>query len=389
MKNHKILKPIYLDYMATTPLDPRVLQKMLPYLGSVNEGIFGNPSSKHYYGLQAKGGVEEARSQAATLINCDPKNIVWTSGATEANNLAIKGAGYFYKRQGKHIITSKTEHKSVLDTCKYLETQGFAVTYLNPEPDGLIAIDKLEQALRQDTILVSIMHVNNETGVIQDIEKISELTRTKGILLHVDAVQSAGKLPIDLQKLKVDLMSFSAHKVYGPKGVGALYLRSQPRLHLIPQIHGGSQENNLRAGTLPTHQIVGMGEAFRLAALEMIEENQRLLLLREKLWEGIKTLGKIYINGSTTHRIAHNLNISFDDIDSELLLAALKDLAVSSVSACIKNTEPSYVLKAMGVPEKLAANTIRISLGRFTTENEITAAIKHINEVVLTLREHH
>lgn len=386
MKNNKVSHPIYLDYMATTPVDPQVLEKMLPYLGSINSGLFGNPSSKHYYGYQTKAAVEKARAQVAALINCDPKNIIWTSGATEANNLAIKGAGYFYQRQGKHLITSKTEHKSVLDTCKYLETQGFEVTYLTPEPNGLIAINKLEQAVRPDTILVSIMHVNNETGVIQDIAKICELTHAKGILLHVDAVQSAGKIPIDLQKIKVDLMSFSGHKVYGPKGIGALYLRSQPKLHLIPQIHGGSQENDLRAGTLPTHQIVGMGEAFHLAAQEMTEESKRLLFLREKLWQGIKKLGNIYINGSVAKRVSGNLNLSFGDIDGELLLSALKDLAVSSTSACLKGAEPSYVLKAMGVPDKLAANTIRISLGRFTTEKEIDATIKHMNEVVTTLR---
>ena len=379
-------KPIYLDYMATTPIDPRVKEKMLPYLGALSDGIFGNPSSKHYYGYQAKEAVDKALTQVATLINCDPQNITWTSGATEANNLAIKGAGYFYQRQGKHIITCKTEHKSVLDTCKHLETQGFKITYLTPESDGLINLNKLEQTFRPDTILVSIMHVNNEIGVIQDIAKIAELTHAKGILLHVDAVQSAGKIPIDLKKLKVDLMSFSGHKVYGPKGIGALYIRSRPKLHLTPQIHGGTQENNLRPGTLATHQIVGMGEAFHIAALEMTEENQRLIRLREKLWRGIKNLSKIYINGSISNRIPNNLNLSFDNIDGELLLAALKDIVVSSASACIKATETSYVLKAIGVPDKLAFNTIRISIGRFTTEKEIDATIEHINGVVVTLR---
>ncbi len=386
MKNNKVTQPIYLDYMATTPLDPRVLQKMLPYLGSVSNGIFGNPSSNHYYGYHAKEGVEEARAKVATLINCDPKNIIWTSGATEANNLAIKGAAGFYNRQGKHLITCKTEHKSVLDPCKYLETCGFEVTYLTPETDGLINLNKLEQAFRQDTILVTIMQANNETGVIQDIAKIGELTRAKGILLHVDAVQSAGKIPIDLQKLKVDLMSFSGHKVYGPKGVGALYIRSQPKLHLIAQIHGGSQEHELRAGTLATHQLVGMGEAFHLASKEMTEESDRLLFLRNKLWHGIKNLGNIHLNGSITNRIANNLNLSFDDIEGELLLSALKDLAISHTSACIKGIEPSYVLKAMGISSKLALNALRISLGRFTTEKEIDTTIKHINHVVMTLR---
>ncbi len=386
MKNLNPSQPIYLDYMATTPLDPRVKQKMLPYLGATDDGIFGNPSSKHYYGLAAKEAVEKARTQVANLINCDPGNIIWTSGATEANNLAIKGAACFYQRQGKHLVTTKTEHKSVLDTYKYLETQGFTVTYLSPAPDGLIALNKLAEALRPETILVSIMHVNNETGVIQDIEKISELTRAKGILLHVDAAQSAGKIPVDLRKLKVDLMTFSSHKVYGPKGIGALYIRSQPKLHLTPQTHGGSQENGLRAGTLPTHQIVGMGEAFNIATQEMTEESNRLLLLREKLWRGIRGLGNIQLNGSSTKRVANNLNISIIDIDGELILAALKDIAVSSASACLKSLEPSYVLKAMGLSEKLAANTLRISLGRFTTEKEIDKAITHINEVVTALR---
>ena len=295
-------KPIYLDYMATTPIDPRVAQKMLPYL---NE-FFGNPASKHYYGYQAQAAVEEARSQVAALINCDSKSIIWTSGATEANNLALKGAAYFYERQGKHIVTCKTEHKSVLDPCKYLESQGFEVTYLTPKPDGLINLEDLEKTLRQDTILVSIQHVNSEIGVIQDIENIGKLTRSRGILFHVDTAQSAGKIPLDLQKLKIDLMSFSAHKIYGPKGIGALYIRSQPKLHLTPQIHGGDQENNLRAGTLATHQIVGMGEAFNIAASEMQPEGKRLLQLREKLWQGIKPLGNIYINGSSSNRIQGN-----------------------------------------------------------------------------------
>jgi len=379
----KMTKPIYLDYMATTPIDPRVAQKMIPYL---NE-FFGNPASKHYYGYQAQAAVEEARAQVAALVNCDPKSIIWTSGATEANNLALKGAAYFYSRQGKHIVTGKTEHKSVLDPCKYLATQGFDVTYLTPKPDGLINLEDLEKALRQDTILVSIQHVNSEIGVIQNIKNIGELTRSRGILFHVDAAQSAGKIPIDLQKLKIDLMSFSSHKIYGPKGAGALYVRSHPKLHLTPQIHGGDQENNLRAGTLATHQIVGMGEAFYIAALEMQDEGKRLLALREKLWQGIKSLGNIYINGSSSNRIQGNLNVSFGDIDSELLLAALKDLAVSTTSACTRSsTTPSYVLQAIGVPKNLILSSIRFSIGRFTTETEINNAIKHINEVVAKLR---
>ena len=379
----KMTKPIYLDYMATTPIDPRVAQKMIPYL---NE-FFGNPASKHYYGYQAQAAVEEARAQVAALVNCDSKSIIWTSGATEANNLALKGAAYFYSRQGKHIVTGKTEHKSVLDPCKYLATQGFDVTYLTPKPDGLINLEDLEKALRQDTILVSIQHVNSEIGVIQNIKNIGELTRSRGILFHVDAAQSAGKIPIDLQKLKIDLMSFSSHKIYGPKGAGALYVRSHPKLHLTPQIHGGDQENNLRAGTLATHQIVGMGEAFYIAALEMQDEGKRLLALREKLWQGIKSLGNIYINGSSSNRIQGNLNVSFGDIDSELLLAALKDLAVSTTSACTRSsTTPSYVLQAIGVPKNLILSSIRFSIGRFTTETEINNAIKHINEVVAKLR---
>lgn len=378
-------KPIYLDYMATTPIDPRVVAKMLPYLSSIDNGLFGNPASKHYYGYQAMGAVEEARAQVATLVNCDPKNIIWTSGATESNNLAIKGAAQFYQRQGKHIITCKTEHKAVLDPCKYLETMGFEVSYLTPEKDGLIDLNKLEQALRPDTILVSIMQVNNEIGVIQDIKNIGELTRKRGILFHVDAAQSNGKIPIDLQNLKVDLMSFSAHKIYGPKGIGALYIR--PKLHLIPQIHGGEQENHLRAGTLATHQIVGMGEALHIAASEIKTEGKRLLMLRNKLWDGIKNLGDVYLNGSMENRIHNNLSVSFDNIDGELLLAALKDIAVSTTSACSSTiTQPSHVLTAIGVPNQLIPSTIRFSIGRFTTELEINATVQHLNEVITKLR---
>lgn len=377
------MKPIYFDYMATTPVDKRVKQKMLPYL----EDCFGNPASKHHFGRQAKAAVEEARQQVASLINTEPQNIIWTSGATEANNLAIKGAAYFYERQGKHIVTSQTEHKSVLDTCKYLATQGFTITYLTPKQDGIIDLEKLKNALRPDTILVSIMHVNNEIGVIQDIAAIGELTRSKGILFHVDAAQSAGKIPVDSQKLKVDLMSFSAHKVYGPKGVGALYIRSKPQIHLTPQIHGGSQENNLRAGTLATHQIVGMGEAFKIAGLELAEESKRILHLRQTLWDGIKNLPNIYLNGyfdhTFDHRISGNLNISFATIDSEILLAALPNLAVSSASACINDTtEGSYVLKVLGVPDNLAASSIRFSLGRYTTQDEVDFAIKYLNDII-------
>lgn len=374
-------KPIYLDYMATTPVDPRVAKKMQPYLTDV----FGNAASFHFYGHQAKTAIENARSQVATLLNTDPKNIIWTSGATEANNLAIKGIMYFYQHQGNHIVTCKTEHKSVLDICKYLETQGFKVTYLTPKPDGLIDLYTLEQALRPETILASIMHVNNEIGVIQDIAAIGDLLRARGVLLHVDATQSVGKLPIDLQKLKVDLISFSGHKIYGPKGVGALYLR--PKLHLVPQIHGGQQEQGIRSGTLATQQIVGMGEALHIASQEMSQEYKRLLRLHQSLWQELQNLDNVYLNGSLTQRIAGNLNISFSDIDGELLLAALQDLALSTAAACTKAVlEPSHVLKALDVPHNLALNTIRISLGRFTSAAEIDFTIKYIKNTVTKLR---
>lgn len=378
--------PIYLDYMSTTPIDPRVAEKMIPYLSG---DLFGNPASTHYYGYKAKAAVENARTQIADLINTEPENIIWTSSATEANNLAIKGAADFYSRQGKHIVTCKTEHSSVIDSCKYLETLGFEITYLTPKPSGLLDMEQLEKSLRQDTILVSIMHVNNEIGVIQNIQAIGELTRARGILFHVDAAQSAGKIAIDVKKFKTDLVSFSSHKIYGPKGVGALYIRSQPKLQLTPQIHGGAQENHLRAGTLATHQIVGMGEAFQIAALEMATEPKRLLALREKLWQGITGLGDIYINGSTSDRIPGNLNLSFANIDGELLLAALKDLAISSASACSStNSDSSHVLQAIGVDSSLITNSVRFSIGRFTTEQEIEIAIKHINEVVKKLRSY-
>lgn len=380
-------KPIYLDYMATTPVDPRVTKKMIPYLSSIDGSNFGNPASKHYYGYKAHEAIEEAAKQVATLINCDSKNIIWTSGATESNNLAIKGSALFYKRQGKHIITCKTEHKSVLDTCNYLETQDFDVTYLNPEPDGLIDLDKLESALRSDTVLVSIMHVNNEIGVIQDIEKIGKLAKSRGILFHVDAAQSLGKIKIDLNKLPVDLMSFSSHKIYGPKGIGALYIRSNPKIHLEPQFHGGEQKNNFRPGTLPTHQIVGLGEATRIAAFELNNEEKKIAPLKNSLLNAIKKLDGIQINGSTKNRIYNNINISFDNLSSELLISALKDLAISTASSCTKLTsEPSHVLKAIGVPRDLILNSIRISLGRFTTKADIDKAISDINKAVNTLR---
>lgn len=374
------LKPIYLDYMATTPVDPRVTEKMLPYL--LQESGFGNPSSKHFYGYQTKDAIELARAQVADLFNTESSSIFWTSGATEANNLAIKGAVLFYQRQGKHIITCQTEHKSILDTCRYLTTQGFDITYLKPNTDGLLDLNHLEQAIRSDTILISIMHVNNEIGVIQDIAKIGEITSKHGILFHVDAAQSAGKIPIDLKDLKIDLMSISAHKIYGPKGVGALYVRQQPtKLHLVPQIHGGEQQNGMRSGTLPTHQIAGMGEALSIAKQEMLTEDIRLLNLRTKLWEGIKNLPNIQLNGSLNNRINNNLNISFTDIDGEILLAALTNLALSSGSTCI-NGQSSYVLKALGVDHKTILNTLRISIGRFTTEDEIDFTINELCAIV-------
>lgn len=377
--------PIYLDYMATTPVDPRVAAKMQDYL--TIDGVFGNAASQHIYGTQAQEAIEIARHQVATLINASPESIIWTSGATEANNLAIKGAANFYKRQGTHIVTLKTEHKAVLDPCKYLENNGFTVTYLTPQSDGLIDLAKLEEALRNDTILVSIMHANNEIGVIQNIAAIAALTRARGILLHVDAAQSAGKIPIDVQKMPVDLLSLSAHKVYGPKGIGALYIRQKPRLHLEPQMHGGDQEHKIRSGTLATHQIVGMGKAFELALQEMAAESERLLHLRQKFWQGIKDLGGLTINGAIEQRLPGNLNISFDDIPNEIMLTALKDLAVSTAAACHKAIfTPSYVLQALGVSAEAALNAIRFSFGRFTTEAEIDYAIAHINKVVTTLR---
>lgn len=380
--------PIYLDYMATTPVDPLVAKKMQSCL--TLDGKFGNPASKHSYGFEAKAIVEEARLHVANLVNANPRSIVWTSGATEAINLALKGAAFFYQRQGKHIITVKTEHKAVLDTCKYLEQHGFTVTYLNPEADGLINLDKLAAEIRQDTILLSVMHVNNEIGVIQNIAAIGEVARKKGILFHVDAAQSIGKIPIDLKSLKVDLMSFSAHKIYGPKGVGALYVRQEPRLHLEPQMHGGAQEFGLRSGTLATHQICGMGEALRIAKTNMQTEYQNILKLRNQLWDGIKNLPNIHLNGSFEQRIPNNLNVSFGGIDAGVLISGLKDLAISTSAACIKDaTEPSYVLKALGVKSELATNTMRFSLGRFTTKDEIDYTIKHINHVVKALQKNY
>ena len=379
--------PIYLDYSATTPVDPRVAEKMMQYL--TLDGNFGNPASRsHRFGWQAEEAVDIARNEIAELVNADPREIVFTSGATEANNLAIKGIAEFYGKKGKHIITSKTEHKAVLDPCRQLERDGFEVTYLEPDTDGIISLEKVANALREDTLLVSIMHVNNEIGVIQDIAAIGELCREHKVFFHVDAVQSVGKLPIDLQSLKVDLMSFSAHKIYGPKGIGALYVRRKPRIRLEAQMHGGGHERGMRSGTLPTHQIAGMGEAFRIAKLEMAQESERILALRERLWNGVKDMEEVYINGSMTQRIAGNLNVSFNYVEGESLVMALKDLAVSSGSACTSaSLEPSYVLRALGRDDELAHSSIRFSIGRFTTAEEIDYAIDIINKNIGRLRE--
>jgi cysteine desulfurase len=377
--------PIYLDYSATTPVDPRVAEKMIPWLTE----HFGNPASRsHSFGWEAEQAVENARVEVAKLVNADPKEIIWTSGATESDNLAIKGAAGFYKAKGKHLVTMKTEHKAVLDTMRELEREGFEVTYLDPEPDGLLDLEKFKSALRPDTIVVSIMLVNNEIGVIQPIAEIGEILRAKGIIFHVDAAQATGKVAIDLEKLKVDLMSFSAHKTYGPKGIGALYVRRKPRVRLEAQMHGGGHEKGLRSGTLPTHQIVGMGEAFRLARLEMAAENERIRMLRDRLHAGFKDMEEIYVNGDLEHRVPHNLNVSFNYVEGESLIMGMKELAVSSGSACTSaSLEPSYVLRALGRNDELAHSSIRFTLGRFTTESDIDFAVKLIRERIGKLRE--
>jgi cysteine desulfurase len=376
-----------MDYSATTPVDPRVADEMCQYLKP--DGVFGNAASRsHAFGWHADKAVSEARRQVADLVGADPKEIVWTSGATESNNLAIKGIAEFHSKKGRHIVTSKTEHKAVLDTCRQLERHGYEVTYLDPEPTGLIDLRKLQAALRDDTILVSIMHVNNEIGVIQNIEAIGEITCERKIFYHVDAAQSAGKVPIDLGRLKVDLMSFSAHKLYGPKGIGALYVRRKPRVRLEAQMHGGGHERGMRSGTLPTHQIVGMGEAFRLAGEEMGAENERIMSLRQRLWNGIRNMEEVYLNGDEHQRVAGNLNISFAYVEGESLIMALKDLAVSSGSACTSaSLEPSYVLRALGREDELAHSSIRFTLGRFTTQEEVDYAINKIRIEVRRLRE--
>jgi cysteine desulfurase len=381
-------RQIYLDYSATTPVDPRVAAKMMECL--TLEGNFGNPASRsHGYGWQAEEAIETARQQVADLVNADPREIVWTSGATESNNLAIKGAAHFYQGKGKHIITSKIEHKAVLDTCRQLEREGFEVTYLDPTPKtGLITVEMVEAALRPDTIVVSLMHVNNEIGTITDIGAIGELTRSKGIVFHVDAAQSTGKIEIDLDKMKVDLMSFCAHKTYGPKGIGALYVRRKPRIRLEAQIHGGGHERGFRSGTLATHQIVGMGECFRIAKEEGMAEQAHLKVLRDKLWAGLSSLEQVFLNGDAEQRIAGNINISFNFVEGESLIMALKDLAVSSGSACTSaSLEPSYVLRALGLTDELAHSSIRFTIGRFTTEADIDFVIQHAQNAVNKLRD--
>ncbi|MBL8437993.1 MAG: IscS subfamily cysteine desulfurase [Zoogloeaceae bacterium] len=377
--------PIYLDYSATTPVDPRVADKMIPYLTE----HFGNPASRsHAYGWEAEAAVEEAREQVAALVGADSKEIIWTSGATESNNLAIKGAAHFYQSKGKHLITVKTEHKAVLDTVRELERQGFEATYLDVQENGLIDLEAFKAALRPDTIVVSVMFVNNEVGVIQPIAQIGEICREKGIIFHVDAAQATGKVAIDLQALKVDLMSFSAHKTYGPKGIGALYVRRKPRVRIEAQMHGGGHERGLRSGTLATHQIVGMGEAFRIAREEMAIENERIRALRDKLMRGLQDIEATYVNGDVEHRVPHNLNISFAYVEGESLIMAIKDVAVSSGSACTSaSLEPSYVLRALGRDDELAHSSIRFTLGRFTTDAEIDFTIELLHRKIGKLRE--
>jgi cysteine desulfurase len=377
--------PIYMDYSATTPVDPRVADKMIPFL----RAQFGNPASRsHMYGWDAEKAVEEAREQVAALVNADPREIIWTSGATESNNLALKGAAQFYKSKGKHIITVKTEHKAVLDTVRELERQGFDATYLQPQDNGLITIEQLKEAIRPDTILVSVMWVNNEIGVIQPIAEIGELCREKGIIFHSDAAQATGKVVIDLENTKVDLVSFSAHKSYGPKGIGALYIRRKPRVRIEAQMHGGGHERGLRSGTLPPHQIAGMGEAFRIAREEMDSELVHIRTMRDRLASGLKEIEETYVNGDMEHRVPHNLNVSFNYVEGESLIMAIKDIAVSSGSACTSaSLEPSYVLRALGRSDELAHSSIRFTIGRFTTEEDIDFTINLLKTKVAKLRE--
>jgi cysteine desulfurase len=380
-------KPIYFDYLATTPCDPRVVEKMVHCLSM--EGNFGNPASRsHFYGWKAEEAVENARRQLADLIKADPREIVWTSGATESDNLAIKGVAHFYQKKGKHIVTSKIEHKAVLDTCRQLEREGFEVTYLDPDSKGLISPDLIATSLREDTILVSIMHANNEIGTVNDIAGIGEVTRAAGVLFHVDAAQSAGKIVIDMEQMKVDLLSMSGHKMYGPKGVGALFVRRKPRVRLEAQMHGGGHERGMRSGTLATHQLVGMGEAAEVARLGMADEAIRLQSLRQRFWDGIKDIEEVYINGDEQHRLPGALNVSIAFVEGESLIMSLKDLAVSSGSACTSaSLEPSYVLRALGLNDELAHSSLRFSFGRFTTEEDVDTAIEQLRGAVDKLRE--
>jgi len=382
-----MLTPTYMDYSSTTPVDARVAKKMAKYL--TMEGDFGNPASRsHYFGWQAEKAVDEARSQVADLVGADPREIVWTSGATESNNLALKGIAHFYQKRGKHLITLKTEHKAVLDTCRQLEREGFEVTYLDPLPNGLLDIDLFKKTIREDTILASFMHVNNEIGVIQDLQTIGDICRENKVFFHVDAAQSVGKIEIDLTALPVDLMSFSAHKIYGPKGMGALYVSRKPRVRLEAQIHGGGHERGMRSGTLATHQIVGMGEAFAIAKAEMKEEHARTLKLRQRLYAGFSDMEEVVVNGDLDQRIAGNLNISFNYVEGESLMMAISDVAVSSGSACTSSSlEPSYVLRALGLSDELAHSSIRFSVGRYTTEKDVDDAISLVREKVEKLRD--
>ena len=378
-------KPIYLDYSSTTPIDPRVAEKMIPFITE----HFGNPASRsHSFGWTAEEAVEEARDEVAKLVNADPREIVWTSGATESNNLAIKGASHFYSTKGKHILTVSTEHKCVIDSFRELEREGYTATYLEPEPNGLVDLEKFKKAIRPDTVLASVMFVNNEIGVIQDIEALGNICREHNVIFHVDAAQATGKVDIDLEKLPVDLMSFSAHKTYGPKGIGALYVRRKPRIRIEAQMHGGGHERGMRSGTLATHQIVGMGEAFRIARIEMQLENERIRKLRDKLLHGLQDMEEVYVNGDLKHRIPHNLNISFNYVEGESLIMAVKDIAVSSGSACTSaSLEPSYVLRALGRSDELAHSSIRFSIGRFTTEADVDFTIQLLKEKIHKLRE--
>ncbi|AOW78040.1 cysteine desulfurase [Colwellia sp. PAMC 20917] len=379
--------PIYFDYSATTPVDKRVAEKMMQYM--TTDGFYGNPASRsHKFGWQAEEAVDIARNQVAELLNADPREIVFTSGATESNNLAIKGAANFYRKKGKHVITCKTEHKAVLDTCRELERQGFEVTYLDPESNGLIDLDKLAAAMRDDTVLVSIMHVNNEIGVIQDVAAIGEMCRARKIVFHVDGAQSVGKIEVDMEKLKIDLMSISAHKFYGPKGMGAMYVRRKPRIRLEAQMHGGGHERGMRSGTLPTHQIVGLGEACRIAKEEITQDIAHVTEMRDRLWAGLNTMEQVFVNGDFDNRYPGNLNVSFNFVEGESLIMALKDLAVSSGSACTSaSLEPSYVLRALGLNDEMAHSSIRFSFGRFTTTEEVDYAITLIQKSIGHLRD--